>query len=129
MLKAELLSILSMKEEEARQKSRISWLRLGDRNTSFFHKKVTQRTNLNSITKLTTSTGTIVGEEAVGHMLWIISIPYFKLLLPWAMIEHCLNLLVDPNLILLPLVSCPLPSPDTQSNNPSSALTLTEHQV
>ena len=41
--------ILLDRENEARQKSRATWLLCGDDNTHFFHKYVNHRKNVNSI--------------------------------------------------------------------------------
>ncbi|KAL9683373.1 hypothetical protein QQ045_015194 [Rhodiola kirilowii] len=47
-----------------RQRSRIDWLKEGDRNTSYFHTKATQRKKSNKITKLRNSEGAWITEEA-----------------------------------------------------------------
>ena len=41
--------ILLVREQEARQKSRATYLLCGDDNTSFFHKFANHRKNINSI--------------------------------------------------------------------------------
>ncbi|KAJ6392569.1 hypothetical protein OIU84_026820 [Salix udensis] len=48
------------KEEESffKQRSRIQWLELGDRNTSFFHKSLQHRRSRNKIHRLSTPDGT-----------------------------------------------------------------------
>ena len=49
---------LAMAEEGfLKQKSRIQWLKLGDQNTSFFHKLVKARNSRNTITSITLETG------------------------------------------------------------------------
>jgi hypothetical protein len=40
-----------------RQKSRVQWLKEGERNTKFFHRSVMQRRHSNRITHLTSDTG------------------------------------------------------------------------
>lgn len=60
-LKVEALVLANLEEAEAKQKSRINWLKLGDKNTAFFHKKINQRTNQNNITKL-------IDEERIEHI-------------------------------------------------------------
>ena len=44
--------ILLVREQEARQKSRATWLLCGDDNTSFFHNFANHRKNINSIWKI-----------------------------------------------------------------------------
>ncbi|KAJ6411592.1 hypothetical protein OIU84_008219 [Salix udensis] len=58
-------------EEEAfyRQKSRIQWLHLGDRNTKFFHKSLIHRQSRNTIHSLNDGNGNIVtGKKELGLM-------------------------------------------------------------
>ena len=56
-----------------KQKSRIQWLKLGDQNTSFFHKAIKSRNSQNSIKVLTlASRGRIedpedIKQEAIAH--------------------------------------------------------------
>lgn len=67
LLKAEALALANLEEEEAKQKSRLQWLKLGDRNNSFFHKRIKQRINRNSICKLVYSQGTeYLGDKEIG---------------------------------------------------------------
>ncbi|KAL9663861.1 hypothetical protein QQ045_019254 [Rhodiola kirilowii] len=47
-----------------RQRSRIDWLKEGDRNTKFFHTKASQRKKSNKITKLQNREGGRITEEA-----------------------------------------------------------------
>ncbi|CAA7043519.1 unnamed protein product [Microthlaspi erraticum] len=42
-------TLVTAEEKFFRQRSRVQWLHLGDRNTSFFHKSVVQRANRNHI--------------------------------------------------------------------------------
>ncbi|KAJ6287645.1 hypothetical protein OIU78_001692 [Salix suchowensis] len=48
-----------LRDEESffKQRSRIQWLQMGDRNTGFFHKTLLHRQSRNSIHSITTSTG------------------------------------------------------------------------
>lgn len=62
-LKQEALRIDCLEEEEAKQKSRINWLRLGDKNTAYFHKKIKQMRILNNISTLKNR----FGEEFSGN--------------------------------------------------------------
>ena len=56
-----------------KQKSRVRWLKLGDHNTSFFHKVVKARNSRNSIKFITLANGCIsddpkaIKQEAVAH--------------------------------------------------------------
>lgn len=55
----ELLSLELLEESNYRQKSRIQWLKEGDRNTSFFHKSLKKRYNTNRICSLVNEEGEI----------------------------------------------------------------------
>ena len=56
-----------------KQKSRVQWLKLGDQNTSFFHKAVKARNGRNTIKVITSANGCriddpeAIKQEAVGH--------------------------------------------------------------
>lgn len=59
------------KDEESffRQKSRIQWLQLGDRNTNFFHKSLLHQQVRNRIHQLTDETGTLIqDQQKMGQM-------------------------------------------------------------
>ncbi|KAJ6744946.1 hypothetical protein OIU79_031141 [Salix purpurea] len=57
------------KEEEGffKQRSRIQWLELGDRNTSFFHKSLLHRRSRNKIHSLSTLDGTVLHDQDLIH--------------------------------------------------------------
>ncbi|XP_042515364.1 actin-related protein 4 [Macadamia integrifolia] len=57
---AALTTLQAQEESFLRQKSRITWLKLGDSNSAYFHKSVKARNNVNSITKLSTPEGNLV---------------------------------------------------------------------
>ena len=56
-----------------KQKSRVQWLKLGDQNTSFFHKAVKARNGRNTIKVITSASGCriddpeVIKQEEVGH--------------------------------------------------------------
>nr|TKR85033.1 hypothetical protein D5086_0000251720 [Populus alba] len=59
------------KDEESyfKQKSRIQWLQLGDRNTSFFHKSLLHRQVRNNIYRLQDDAGTVIhDQQEIGNM-------------------------------------------------------------
>ncbi|XP_059663913.1 uncharacterized protein LOC132309641 [Cornus florida] len=56
-LSAEHSRLLLAEEDVIRQKSRITWLKLGDSNTSYFHKSFLSRSNSKRILSLTSTTG------------------------------------------------------------------------
>ena len=61
------------KEGFLKQKSRVQWLKLGDQNTSFFHKAVKARNGRNMIKIITLANGCriddpeAIKQEAIGH--------------------------------------------------------------
>ena len=55
-LESEINLLLDMEAQMWRQRSRILWMKDGDRNTKFFHSKASQRRRRNYITKLYDST-------------------------------------------------------------------------
>jgi hypothetical protein len=64
ILLAEMEEQLHREEILWQQRSRIDWLRAGDRNTSFFHRKATLRQNKNKIRKLKRPDGTFTNDVA-----------------------------------------------------------------
>uniref|UniRef100_A0A2N9GPD6 Uncharacterized protein n=1 Tax=Fagus sylvatica TaxID=28930 RepID=A0A2N9GPD6_FAGSY len=62
------VNVLLLKEEKMwQQRSRVSWLKEGDRNTKYFHNRASQRRRRNSIQTLIREDGEIVtGSEAIG---------------------------------------------------------------
>jgi hypothetical protein len=57
IVEKELCELFEHKEFMARQRSRVDWLREGDRNTAFFHAKATERKRANRITHLVKEDG------------------------------------------------------------------------
>ncbi|KAI4385947.1 hypothetical protein MLD38_003931 [Melastoma candidum] len=55
--------IARMEESFFKQKARATWLKLGDRNTSYFHGEVNRRANRNAITSLQLPNGERVSEQ------------------------------------------------------------------
>lgn len=59
------------------QRSRVNWLKYGDRNSSFFHATVIQRRQRNQLTKLKTEAGIVLeAEEEINEHL----VTYFQTL-------------------------------------------------
>lgn len=67
MLKAELCLQYRLEEEYWRTKSRVQWLKAGDRNTRFFHSKTKQRRSINRIIHLMNDGGNTLTEPADIH--------------------------------------------------------------
>jgi hypothetical protein len=59
----ELDSLLEQEETYWKQRSRINWLKEGDRNTKFFHKKASWRARKNKIEKLQKVNGTMTEDK------------------------------------------------------------------
>ncbi|XP_017620894.1 uncharacterized protein LOC108465094 [Gossypium arboreum] len=57
LIRKELENVLHHEEMLWKQKSRCEWLTLGDRNTSYFHRRTVQRRNFNKITALRDTDG------------------------------------------------------------------------
>jgi hypothetical protein len=55
--------LLAREEIMQKQRSRVDWLREGDRNTGFFHAKAKQRTRLNKITALKRADGSLCSQQ------------------------------------------------------------------
>ncbi|KAK4394018.1 putative mitochondrial protein [Sesamum angolense] len=62
-IRLELEGIAAHDETRWKQRSKVLWLREGDRNIGFFHKKASQRFKTNSIRKIRNSEGTWVTTE------------------------------------------------------------------
>ena len=71
----ELSTALKVEEMFWRQKSRVLWLREGDRNSKFFHALVKQRRAKNRITQLLDENGNVVEDE---ERLVVIATSYFR---------------------------------------------------
>ncbi|KAH1047687.1 hypothetical protein J1N35_038471 [Gossypium stocksii] len=68
------------------QRARVNWLRLGDRNTAFFHKSATYRRRKNMIRGLENEDGILISdEEEVSNM----AIEYFKDLFSSKQVSNC----------------------------------------
>lgn len=61
---ARISELLSREETMEKQRSRITWLKEGDRNTKFFQAKAKERTKVNRISGLRTPDGGMVTEQA-----------------------------------------------------------------
>ena len=67
VLESRKRKILLDRENEARHKSRATWIICGDDNTPFFHKFANHRKNVNSIWKIRNDGGNMVeGYEAIA---------------------------------------------------------------
>ncbi|XP_059634016.1 uncharacterized protein LOC132276560 [Cornus florida] len=70
---SEYLRLRKIQEDMLRQKSRMNWLKLGDCNSSFFHKSLSSRNNRKKIVSLTLDSGQIIDDmdsiklEVVSH--------------------------------------------------------------
>ena len=71
----ELSTALKVEEMFWRQKSRVLWLREGDRNSKYFHALVKQRRARNRITQLLDDNGNVVEDE---EGLVAIATSYFR---------------------------------------------------
>jgi hypothetical protein len=68
-IEKEMDSLLEQEEIYWKQRSRIEWLREGDRNTNFFHRKSTWRKKKNTISKLKKDDGTFTNSvELMGEI-------------------------------------------------------------
>ena len=70
-LRRELNLLLGKEEHMWRQRSRISWLTMGDRNTKYFHGRASQRCRRNFISRLSDERGGWLesNEEIAGKMI------------------------------------------------------------
>lgn len=71
LLKAELKDLLSSEEKLWQQHSKQHWLKEGDQNTSFFHKKASQRFRQNNVKLLSNSNGDwCEGDDQIGGVVY-----------------------------------------------------------
>ncbi|CAL1353160.1 unnamed protein product [Linum trigynum] len=69
-LEAERAGILVQEEKKWHQRSRISWLGYGDKNSSLFHRRATERKRRNTIRKLISEDGRVwLGQNEVSDCL------------------------------------------------------------
>ena len=67
-VRIELNKALAIKEDMWRQRSRNCWLKAGDKNTTFFHTKASNRLQRNTIARVLDSNNVwIEDEEQIGH--------------------------------------------------------------
>jgi hypothetical protein len=88
-IERELDSLLEQEEVYWRQRSRINWLKEGDRNTIFFHKKATWRARKNKIERLEKSDGSMTENK---EEMEVMATSFFKEL--YTADQH-----VQPNII------------------------------
>lgn len=95
----QLWTALDKEETLLQQKSRSSWLSLGDRNSSYFSNMVKCRWNSNKVFSIQNSAGDIIsGQEAVEE----VAVDYFKNLFCSPLICHILALMI---MGVFPLIS------------------------
>lgn len=58
-IKGDLMNLYIMEERNMIQKSKLNWLKLGDENTSFFHRYLSTKKRKNIITELVSNYGLI----------------------------------------------------------------------
>lgn len=69
-MERELSELLKQEEVYWRQRSRAIWLKEGDKNTRFFHRKATQRQKVNRLKKMKDEHGEwVYGEEKLGQLM------------------------------------------------------------
>jgi hypothetical protein len=61
----ELAELLAQEEEMQRQRSRMDWLKSGDRNTEFFQAKAKERGRTNRIRALKKADGSLATDQGV----------------------------------------------------------------
>ena len=62
-ISAELDELLEKEEIMWRDRSRVSWLKAGDRNTRYFHQRATWRQKKNKIEQLQLENGTVLTNQ------------------------------------------------------------------
>ena len=62
-LRKDINRLYEQEEINQSQRARINWLRVGDKNTKFFHSLVIQRRQRNRITKILSSMGKWITDE------------------------------------------------------------------
>ena len=69
-LKTEVADLLRVEEKMWQQRNHVHWMISGDKNSSYFHNRASQRFRRNNITELRDSLGGIAsGDEKVSEMI------------------------------------------------------------
>jgi hypothetical protein len=104
------------KDEESyfKQKSRVQWMHLGDRNTSFFHKSLLHRQVRNRIHNLQDDTGNLIHDpQEIGRM----ASTYFE------------NLLCAPQLPMTEDLTTIFPNTITEASTAAALTSITDDDI
>jgi hypothetical protein len=84
-IKSSYLGLLSIQKIKLLQRSRLTWIRLGDANTKLFHSRANGRRRKVHIQSRTTATGTVITNDDKAEVL----LQHFKGLLGTKATRHC----------------------------------------
>ena len=107
----ELSNALKAEEMFWRQKSRVLWLREGDRNSKYFHALVKQRRARNSITQLLDENGNVVEDE---DGLVAIATSYFRQIIESSNPEDIVDALENVSTTITGAINEDLTAPVTE---------------
>ncbi|WOG84202.1 hypothetical protein DCAR_0103384 [Daucus carota subsp. sativus] len=108
-IREQLLQLYSKRESMLKQKARLSWLKLGDGNTSFFHRTVQIRRHRNNIKRIIWNDVWISDPEGIKRTFFQFFSSFYKLevtsplglgmlTLPW-LEDHAKSSLIKPILV------------------------------
>lgn len=95
--------LLADEEVKWRQISKQLWLKEGDKNTSYFHKCVTQRRRTNSIFKITDERGETVSSNSEVCATFQM---YYQNLFMSSNLRGIAEILIDFNPVVTPEMNC-----------------------